>query len=440
MSAINRTAPRQMVKTFEGASVPKLKDAEKILRRVTMASMLWEKQFYMDGESSYTVLQNAVANADADTAQRIAAEARSKYKLRHVPLAIMRELARTGRMTASALAEVIQRPDEIGEFISLYWKDKKQPLSNQVKKGLAKAFSKFNEYQFAKWDKNSSAVKLRDAMFLVHAKPEDETQATLFAKIADNKLTTPDTWETNLSMGADKKGTFIRLMNENKLGALAFLRNLRNMVEAGVPAADIQAYGERVNTDRVLPFRFLAAARVVPAFRRMLEQMMLRSLKEHEKLPGTTALLIDVSGSMFGPKVSDKSDLDRFDAAAALAMLASQICENVEIYTFSNKLVRVPNVPGFSLVDMLRESQPHSGTRLGAALQDLKSISYPNRIIVFTDEQTSDKVPAPKGNSRGYIINVANYENGINHGEWDTITGFSEAVIDYIQESEKYTK
>lgn len=436
MSSVNRTAPRMMARNHAGASVPVLKDAEKQLRRLVMANMLWEDQFYIDGKSTADLLAKSVHSVDPKSAQAIALEAREQFKLRHVPLQIMRELARIGKLEANALTSVIQRPDEIGEFISLYWKDKKQPLANQVKKGLAQAFSKFNEYQFAKWNKNSAAVKLRDALFLVHAKPKDEAQTELFKKIASDTLEVADTWETNLSAGADKRETFTRLLQEKKLGALAFIRNLRNMSQAGVDESLIRSYAKTVNTDRVLPFRFIAAARMMPQFEDMLEGMMLRSLESHEKLPGKTVLLIDVSGSMFGAKVSAKSDLDRFDAAAALAVLAREICEDVEIYSFSHNAVRVAPRRGFALVEAIRNSQSHGGTRLGQSMTTInhRDTSY-DRVIVFTDEQSSDRVPAPKG--KGYVINVASYQNGINSGAYTTITGMSEAVIDFIQMSEK---
>lgn len=408
---------------------------EQLLRRLVMANMLWEDQFYMDGDASAQLMTSAIAGVSPAIAQTIAEEARSKYKLRHVPLLILRELARVGKLEAKALASVIQRPDEIGEFISLYWKDKRQPLSNQVKKGLALAFIKFNEYQFGKWDKNSAAIKLRDAMFLCHPKPQTAEQTTLFAKIASGTLATPDTWEVQLSGGADKREVFTRLMNERKLGALAFIRNLRNMSDAGVFTETIKSYAETVNTDRVLPFRFLAAARIVPQFSAMLEKMMLRSLESHEPLKGKTVLLIDVSGSMFGTKVSERSDLDRFDAAAALAVLAREICENVEIYTFSNRLVKVGNSRGFELVQALSASQDHGSTRLGSAVRSLNTNVKYDRCIVFTDEQSSDSVPSPAG--KGYVINVAAYQKGISNQAWTTISGMSEAVIDYIQEVEK---
>lgn len=436
MSSINRSAPAKMTTNYAGTSVKAI-SAEKQLRRLTMANMLWEDQFYIDGESNAAVLARILKAVDPKVAQAVALEAREKFKLRHVPLLILRELARVGKLEADALTSVIQRPDEIGEFISLYWKEKKQPLSNQVKKGLAKAFSKFNEYQFAKWNKSSAAVKLRDALFLVHAKPVGEAQTELFKKIADDSMKTPDTWETELSAGADKKATFTRLMQEKKLGGMAFLRNLRNMVQAGVSESLIRSYAETLNVDRILPFRYIAAARIVPQFEDMLEKMMFRSLAVHEKLPGKTVLLVDVSGSMFGTKVSAKSDLDRFDAAAALAVLAREICEEVEIYSFSNMAVRVPARRGFALVEAIRNSQMHGGTNAGASVGAINSTTSYDRIVMFTDEQSHDRVPNPQGKATGYVINVAAYQNGINSGAWTTITGFSEAVIDYIQESEK---
>jgi hypothetical protein len=224
-------------------------------------------------------------------------------------------------------------------------------------------------------------------------------------------------------------------MAERKLGALAFLRNLRNMVQSGVSEQEIREYARTVDVSKVLPFRYIAAARIVPQFEDMLEAMMLRSLATLEKLPGKTILMVDVSGSMFGTKISQKSDLDRFDAAAALAMLCKEVCEEVEIYTFSDNSARVAPRSGFALRDALDKSQRHCGTQLGKSLREIQG-SKRDRIIVFTDEQSYDR-PASPGCDKAYVINVAAYENGINHSDWTTISGFSEAVIDYIRESEK---
>jgi 60 kDa SS-A/Ro ribonucleoprotein len=87
---------------------------------------------------------------------------------------------------------VIQRADELGEFVALYWKEKKQPLSAVFKRGLAGAFTKFDAYQLAKYDRES-VVKLRDVLFLCHAKAKDEAQAALWKKLVENTLESPDT-------------------------------------------------------------------------------------------------------------------------------------------------------------------------------------------------------------------------------------------------------
>ena len=436
MSQLNSREKQPMVKTHEGALVRPI-SAEKQLLRLSLANMLWEDQFYVDGKSTAELVKDLVRKVNPTFVAQLALAAREQYKLRHLPLLLARELAALGKLSSETLTKIIQRPDEMAEFLSIYWKDGKTAIANQVKKGLAKAFVKFNEYQFAKWDKNNSAISLRDVMFLTHPKPVDEKQEALFKRIANEELKTPDTWETQLSAGADKRETFTRLMKENKLGALAFLRNLRNMINSGVNEIEIRDYASRVNVEKVLPFRYVAAARHVPQLEDMLEAMMLRSLESHEKLPGKTVLLVDVSGSMFGAPISRKSDLDRFDAASALAMLCREICENVEVYTFSNDAVRVPARRGFALREALSNSQTHGSTALGHALKTIDSKGSYDRLIVFTDEQSYDRPPAPKKGSKGYVINVAAYQNGINHDAWVTISGFSEAVIDYIQELEK---
>lgn len=405
------------------------------LTRMTLAHMLWENQFYVDGKTSAETLKTLAAECKPDFVKKLALKARGEFKLRHVPLMLMRELARKNAMRGSELATVIQRPDEMSEFLSLYWKDGKKPISNQVKVGLGMAFKKFNEYQLAKWDKNSAAISMRDVMFLTHPKPDNSAQEALFKRVANKELATPDTWETELSAGADKKETFSRLMAEGKLGGLAFLRNVRNMKEAGVDTSAIRAYASEVNVDRVLPFRFIAAARIVPEFEDMLEAMMFRALEKFPKLKGKTKLYVDVSSSMYGSKVSAKSDITRQDASLALAMLCREVCEEVEIYSFSGQALRIAPRRGFALADAIKNSQTCTGTRMFNSMKETKSPA--DRIISITDEQTYDSgmsvSPRSLGASKGYILNVGSYENGVNHDAWVTITGFSEAVLDYIQ-------
>jgi hypothetical protein len=338
--------------------------------------------------------------------------------------------------------------------MAIYWKNGKCPIAMQVKKGLSLAFTKFNEYQMAKYNR-SEAIKLRDVMFMVHAKPKDvesrwtaqerkifktkeltETEE-LYRKLVNNELATPDTWEVALSGGADKKQAFERLMDENQLGVLAFIRNMRLMSECGIDKQRVKEYSERVHVERALPFRFIAAARAIPAWEDVIEPMMLKCLEGSEKLSGKTILLVDVSGSM-NDQISSKSDMKRLDAAYGLAVLLREICEDVEIYSFSQDVVQVPPRRGFALRDAVDSSQTHSSTYLGKALNtvyDKQELDC--RTIVITDEQSSDRIPNPKG--IGYIINVASYQRGIAQDSWFRINGWSESVIEYLREFEKNT-
>ena len=419
-------------RTHEGAPARHV-SAELQLRRSVLACMLWEDQFYEEGVAIAGRIRELVAKVPAEQVAALVVEAREKMKLRHVPLLLVREMARlkTHRhLVAETLARVIQRADELSEFVALYWAEGRQPLSAQVKKGLASAFTRFDEYALAKYNR-AAPVKLRDVLFLCHARPLDKAQAELWKRLVEGQLTTPDTWEVALSSGADKREVWERLLSENKLGALALLRNLRNMAEAKVPLPLIREGLKRMKTERVLPFRFIAAARYAPQWEPELEKAMLKSLEGQAKLPGKTVLLVDVSGSMDAP-LSRRGEMRRNDAAYGLAVLLREIAEQVSVYSFSDRLVRAPNRSGFALRDAINASQPHNGTYLGKAIQDLEEDC--DRLIVITDEQSHDAVPNPR--ARGYVINVASYKNGVGYGKWVHIDGWSEAVIEYIRAAE----
>lgn len=440
MAKVNVPRPGDVLRTHEGGIAKRI-DAEEQLRRSVCACLLWEKTFYEDGVDIALRIAEGIKNVSPEFAANLAVEARTKMKLRHAPLWIVRAMAALPshkHLVASTLASVVQRADELTEFMSLYWIDgKKTPVSAQAKKGLATAFTNFNEFQFAKYMQanTKSTIRLRDVMFLCHPKAKDEVQAALFKKIANKeKLEVPDTWEVALSTGKDKRETWERLMNEQKLGGLALIRNLRNMEQVKVTPALIKQAIANMRTERILPFRFISAAKYAPAYETELEGAMLKCLEHQDKIPGSTVLLIDVSGSMGGP-ISGKSELDRQEAASALAILCREKCEDVAIYTFSNQLVRVPARRGFALGEAIDKSQRHNRTYLAKAITEITE-PY-DRIIVFTDEQSHDGIRSPKAGSKGYLINVAAHQNGVGYkGSWQHVDGFSEACVDYILQLE----
>jgi len=439
MARLNMLNLNSRPRTHEGAPARNI-STELQLRRSVLACLLWESQFYEDGAEIAGRIAELVPKVAAEKVAALAVAARDKMKLRHAPLLLVREMARhaTHRgFVADTLTRVIQRADELAEFVAIYWKDGRVPLSAQVKKGLAAAFPKFDEYALAKYDRGGP-VKLRDVLFLAHAKPRDEAQAEVWKRLIAGELTAPDTWEVALSAGADKREAWERLLREQKLGALALLRNLRNMREAGVEEALILAALREMNTARVLPFRFLAAARYAPQWEEALEQAMLKGLASQdnlqEKLAGKTVVLVDVSGSMTA-QLSQRSEMLRTDAAYGLAMLLREIGEKVSVFSFSDLLVEVPARRGFALRDAIDASQRHNSTQLGKAVDELNRSHGYDRLIVISDEQAHDAVSAPKG--KGYVINVASYRNGVGYGKWTHIDGWSESVVEYIRSLEQ---
>lgn len=419
--------------THEGAPAARM-TPEQALRRSVLSCLLWEREFYEEGEDIAARILRLADEVPAVKLAALAIEARTDFNLRHVPLLLLTALVKKGGpIVGDTIAQVIQRADELTELLAIYWKGGKRPLSKQMKVGLAKAFMKFDAYQLAKYDR-ANAVRLRDVLFLTHAKPKDGEQAALWAKLAANELEAPDTWEVALSGGADKKETFERLVRDGNLGYLALLRNLRNMVEAGCDEALIkEAIIARQNGDhRVLPFRYVAAARAAPRLEPAIDQALSESIAGMPVLSGKTVVLVDVSGSM-DERLSARSDLKRIDAAAALASI---INGDLRVFTFSNSIAEVPPRRGMAGIDAVIRSQPHGGTNLGAALNWLHANVTYDRLIVITDEQSHDRVGNPKG--LGYMINVASAKNGVGYGPWVHIDGFSEAVLRFIGEHERY--
>jgi hypothetical protein len=220
---------------------------------------------------------------------------------------------------------------------------------------------------------------------------------------------------------------------------MAILRNLRNIIEAGVSEKHMDKlraafFDESWSHTKVLPFRFIAAAKYAVRLEDAIEAAMFRCIAGMPKLGGKTAILVDHSGSMQN-LISGKSEITRFDAAGAIAIMARELCDRVRVFTFSDRCVEVAPRRGFAMLQAVREVINPVSTYMGAAVRHIyKEFPECERIICITDEQSADRPPHPQGT--GYVINVASYQNGIAYGPWLAINGFSEAVFDFIREHE----
>ena len=434
-----------------------------LLRRAVLANLLWENIAYMDGQSVTEEIKRLIPLCNPKDVANLTVEARTMQKLRHTPLFLAVEMCKhdaTRPYVKEVLPKIITRADMLTDFMALYWADGKCPICNAAKKGLAKAFHNFNEYKFAKYDRNAE-IKLRDVMFMVRPKPETPLEAELYKKIADRTLETPETWEVLLSLAHtpdEKKAVWTKLITEGKLGGKAMLMNIHNMQNVGVPRLIIMQGLMELKGAMLLPLDFLKAMRESSGFDKEIEDAMLKTYENMPKLPGKTLFIVDVSGSM-GNITSSGSVFSRLDQACSLAMLAANQCEDFELvctagsdYDLKEEQMHIKYPSkGFKLFEEIKESRRTVGAggiftyqcleKLRKELGD-KIHDY-TRIIVFSDSQDIDvssyrspnhnKKPRPFG-KYNYICDVSAHTRGIAYnGVWTAeISGWSEHFLTYI--------
>jgi hypothetical protein len=408
-----------------------------------------DDSFYEKNEERMNRLRGLITKCDPVFVGKLAVYARTKMYMRSVPLVLVTELAKLHSgddLVARVTDGVIGRADEITELLACYellnerkGTKKLNRLSKQLQKGLSTAFNRFDEYQFGKYNRDG-AIKLRDALFLVHPKAKDELQQVLFNKIVNGDLQTPYTWETELSalgqIGFDNeeakalafRAKWEELIDSGKLGYMALLRNLRNIQEAGVSYGHFQKVcGRLANADEVakakqFPFRYLAAYRelVNPLIIKLpakstvekltalmqgqnrgytgelldaLEKAVQASAANIKGFDHETRVLLacDVSGSMQTP-VSAKSKILLYDVGLMLAMLLQSRCKNVEVGMFGDswKTIAVPrnNILGNVQEFYRREGEVGYSTNGYLVIKDLLSRRVQmDKIMIFTDCQ-----------------------------------------------------
>lgn len=457
MARVNRARKFPAPLTHGGSQASRHVSPEDQLKRSVLSCFLFESGFYEDGEEIANRIEALAAQVTPGFLGDLAVTSRTEYHLRHVPLLLASVLAArpdaASGLIAATVQLVIQRPDEMMEFLAIHNRNGKRPIRHCVRRGINRALAGFDEYQLAKYDR-PGLIKLKTVLKLCHPTPANKAQQQLWGRVLKGELAVPDTWETRLSSGEDKKRVWEYLLGEKKLGGLALLRNLRNMEQAGVSRDAIRTAIHETEFKRVLPFRFLAAARHAPAFEPELDAAMMRTLGSEQKLPGTTIVVVDVSGSMYGKPVSAQSDMTRAHAACALAAVAHEMCDMPVIYatggddtTRVHATALVPARRGMALAEAVFQMCPvlkGGGIFLKQSVDFIRAREgMAHRLIVITDEQdcsgggldAPDKAD-PFGTRGNYIVNVASDQHGIGYGRWTKINGFSENVLRYILETE----
>lgn len=447
-------------------------------------------QFYEKAADKMQRLRELIEKNDADFVAKLAIYVREKMYLRTVPMVLTVELAKlqSGNGIVGKLTNrVVQRADEITELLAYYAManerksvKKLNKLSKQLQKGLGEAFNKFDEYQFAKYNRDAE-VKLKDALFLVHPKAKDEAQQILFDKIVKDELQVPYTWEVELSvLGQQKfenatlkaaavKAKWEELIFSNKMGYMATLRNLRNILEAEVSKEALNKVCEylgdanAVAKSKQLPFRFLAAYRELKQLNngrvsKVLEALEAAVLQSAANIAGydeNTKVVIaaDVSGSM-QKAISAKSKVQYYDIGLMLAMLLQSRCGNVVTGMFGDiwKVINVPKKNILSNVEEFyrREGEVGYSTNGYLVIQDLlQRNKVVDKVMLFTDCQLwnsyneSDNIAALWKQykkiapyAKLYLFDLAGYGNtplNVQRDDVFLIAGWSDKIFDVLK-------
>ncbi len=472
----------------EGAKAYRMSPEMELYTAVVTASL--SNKFYEKQTKTLQRIVELVGKVDPRFVAKLAIYTREKMYLRSIPMVLTVELAKVHRgdsLVKDTVKRVIQRADEITEMLAYYQlsnaregEKKLNKLSKQVQKGIAASFNKFDEYQFAKYNR-ATDVTLKDALFLTHPKANSDEQQALFNKIVNNTLEVPYTWEVELSrLGqasyeseAAKKAAFTakweELIDSGKLGYMALMRNMRNILQAEVSSLHARKVATRladphqVRNSKQLPFRFLAAYREIRQVNSMHTSYFLSSLEKAVKVSAENikgfdldtrlVLAADVSGSMYSP-VSAKSKIRCYDIGLTLSMLMRYRSENVITGIFGDRWKTV-NLPQDSILSNTEKLNKIEGS-VGYATNGHAVIDYlisksqvVDKVMIFTDLQMWDNhhvgaslknswqayktYTAP--NAKLYLFDLQGYGNTplrINGNDVFLIAGWSDKIFDVL--------
>ena len=485
------------MRNYEGEKAYKM-PAELELYSTAVTSILSDT-FYQSRDNRLEQISNLVKKVDPIFVAQLAVYMREKMNLRSLPLYLIVELAKVHNgddLVCKTINRVVMRADEIMELLACYQmknanKDdvkKLNKLSRQVQNGLKLAFNKFDEYQFAKYNRSNLEVTLKDALFLIHPKAKDEHQQLLFDKIASDSLDVPYTWETELSkLGQTKfesidskieakRNCWSKLVKEKKLGYMAMLRNLRNMLSVNVDLETLNTVYDTLSSEHAvlqskqLPFRFLSAYKEIKDLVltenkfiiEALENAVAYSAKNIKYFNEDESVLLacDVSGSMQSC-ISAKSSIEYYDIGLLLASVLKTKCKNVITGLFGDTWLPLKDKKRSSLHILKNTIEMYKyANEVGYSTNGYKVIRWllkenikMDKIMFFTDMQMWDSHYCDESiekswklykqrfpNAKLYLFDLAGYGQlplRTQKNDVFIIAGWSDKIFDMLEAYEK---
>jgi len=471
----------------EGGLAFTMDPLSRLYTRLT-ASLMGEDKFTTDASTSDAELVAdvaAAAEANPEGVLRLAAYARQVMNMRSAPIATLvlaAAIPACKPFVRKWTPEIVRRADEPAEVIA-YWvkrhgaigshgaKGGEHAFPNALSNGLADALRRFDEYQFAKYDRDGS-VKLRDVLRIVRPKPESDQRAALYRYLvkgdidathlpklaAKAELLRKETFDAEAALLAarshatwevlvSKFGSKPEVWNALDLPFMAGLRNLSNIMRTGADEALGKVMSmfrdpDQVRRSRLLPFRFFSAfralgghvsggrrggftweapatddrltnhprrAEVLDAIQTALEA----SLANLPRLTGRSFVTADNSGSM-DSLLSNKGTVTHRDVANLLAAMAHAMCDNAIVSSFAcrHQVLDVSRKDAL-LTNMTRIAQTDVGgsTNAWLTVRHLRETkTRVDRIILLSDMQCYDSV----GRGDSLAEEVRKYRSSVN--------------------------
>ncbi len=285
-----------------------------------LTTFLKDEFYRSEPQTMATIRSLLVKIDDPRFAAQAAIYVRHTHGMRSVSHLVAGELAKSvkgARWSKEFFDRVVRRPDDALEILGYYLAVHGRPIPNSLKKGLGAALARFDEHQLAKYRRDHGTFKLVDAVNLVRP-----CATPALSKLVRGELAPAETWETKLTqagkaetaedVAAAKTQAWGELVRERKLGYLALLRNVRNILTHAPESIDALctqlADEPAVRRSLVFPFQFLTAVEVLkqgnlPGADRVMDALNTavdHSLANVPRFEGRTLIALDSSGSMVG--------------------------------------------------------------------------------------------------------------------------------------------
>ena len=442
-----------------------MSDKPKLVTQV-LTSFFNEAKFYGDNSKEMQETIKSVIKSDPRFVANLAVFARREFNMRsvsHILTAYLAHEVEGKPYTRNTVKAVSLRGDDITEIMACYLSMFGKPIPNALKKGVNDVLQGFDEYTLAKYKGEGNAVKMRDLLCLCRPTPKTKEQSEMWKRLLENKLETPYTWETELSAKGNTAKVWEELIDSKKVGYMALLRNLRNILNANPSNANkVLEYienPEAVKKSKQLPFRYLSAykelkniggSRVFDA----LENAIEASIENMPRLEGTTVVAVDTSGSM-SSSISAKSDVRCNEIAMLLGLMANKICDNSIFYTFDTSIRKYAVSHRTSILETVSKSCCGGGTDMYLPFSKMLSDNIKaDRVIVISDnmcnsgggwysskpvQSLADEYRRKTGNNIWvHAIDLQGYGTQQFHGaKTNIIAGWSEKVLDFIKLAEQ---